>query len=1243
MSSEISEIDVFPVDWFEEDVDEETPWYRIVTFGKTPDGKSVCLQIRFTPYFFVELPREWSEARGKLFVTETVRTYDGIPSKSLVVKRKSAWGFTNGQTKLMAQLAFSTRAAAKRARYALSKQHQTYEASVEPLIRLFHLRSISPAGWIRATGCTPPADPVGTGVDIELETTFNKVFPSELAVQPPLVIASWDIETYSESGKFPLPENPSDKIIQISTAFQVYGQPEPYKRTVSCLRSTDPVEGADTRWFDDEHEVVNHWISTLAREKTDVMIGYNTHQFDWKYVYGRSLICVDDATGDDLILLDGLGKLRRGGGKTIERELNSSAYGQNKFFYLSTPGIMQLDLLQWFRKNRSMDSYTLDNVSKTFLGRQKLDLPAADIFAKFRGTSADRADIARYAIRDTELPLELLRKMAIFEDLTEMANAVKVPVEYINNRGQQIRVFSALVGKARSMGYVIPDDKAISTQGKFEGATVLDAKKGAYFEPIAALDFASLYPSIMRAENMSFDTLVIDPKFANVPGVEYYSVETGLGTFRFAQPGADGRFKGILPCLLDDLAKFRKQAKKDMAAAKARGDEWSATLFNAKQLAYKVTMNSAYGFCGASKGFLPCVPIAASVTATGRNMIAKTAELAAAMVPGSEVVYGDSVAGYTPCVIRRRGQVSITTFEALAGDGAWTACGGDKESCELADTEVWSDSGWTAAERVIRHKAGKPMMRVVTHTGIVDVTTDHSILREDKTPVTPRDVRVGDALLHADLPAFETASDEARVDEARIKGFFFGDGSAGSYRGPKYSWALNNSDLTLLNEYKILCERVYPSYGWRILPTIESSGVYKLVPRGGGYGSVVALVESYAELYDQKSKVIPMWVLGGSRDVREAFWRGMYDADGDKSGCARIDQKSQLSAACIFALAASLGYSVSLNDRYDKPHVYRVTATSGKQRRDASVVKKVYPIQYGADEYVYDITTTNHHFSAGIGRLVVHNTDSVMVKFNVAHDLDTQFKVASDVAQRISETFKAPHELEMEKIYLPYVLYSKKRYAAIKYEDPSDKGKMDVKGIALVRRDNCPLVKDVLGECLDALLFRRNAQLALDIARRHIRRVLDNEHDMAKFVVSKTLRTGYKVDTQPHVFVARKIQQRRGFPVPSGSRVPYVFVENKEDPNQKQAEKAEDYEYALSNGMVVDRLYYIDHQLRKPLIGLFEPVAEDPDAEIFGHDAVKPALDALTHARNDEIKTAKRVQKNRANKQHEITNFFRRV
>lgn len=145
------------------------------------------------------------------------------------------------------------------------------------------------------------------------------------------------------------------------------------------------------------------------------------------------------------------------------------------------------------------------------------------------------------------------------------------------------------------------------------------------------------YPSIIRAHNMCYSTLVLDDAYAAVPGVEYYVIETAMGTFKFAQSP-----QGVLPALLDDLAAFRKQAKKDMAAAKAAGDSWTEALANGRQLAFKITMNSVYGFGGATKGMLPCVPIAASVTATGRAMIQKTKALAESLVPGSRVVYGVS-------------------------------------------------------------------------------------------------------------------------------------------------------------------------------------------------------------------------------------------------------------------------------------------------------------------------------------------------------------------------------------------------------------------------------------------------------------------------------------------------------------------------------------------------------------------------------------------------------------------------
>lgn len=146
------------------------------------------------------------------------------------------------------------------------------------------------------------------------------------------------------------------------------------------------------------------------------------------------------------------------------------------------------------------------------------------------------------------------------------------------------------------------------------------------------------YPSIIRAHNLCYCTIALDSKHASVPGVEYYEIATGLGTFRYTQDTP-----GVVPSLLEDLAAYRKKAKKDMAEAKARGDDWAVALYNGKQLAYKITMNSVYGFMGATRGMMPMVPIAASVTATGRNMIQQTKRLAEELVPGSRVIYGDTV------------------------------------------------------------------------------------------------------------------------------------------------------------------------------------------------------------------------------------------------------------------------------------------------------------------------------------------------------------------------------------------------------------------------------------------------------------------------------------------------------------------------------------------------------------------------------------------------------------------------
>jgi len=441
-------------------------------------------------------------------------------------------------------------------------------------------------------------------------------------------------------------------------------------------------------------------------------------------------------------------------------------------------------------------------------------------------------------------------------------------------------------------------------------------------------------------------------------------------------------------------------------------------------------MNSVYGFLGASKGFVPIVPIAASVTATGRKMIEHTAKRAVELIPGSEVVYGDSVAGYTPVLIKKNGLINIVKIEDLSH--IWSSSNDGKETSELEDVFSWTEKGWTKIDRVIRHKINKPMVRVVTHTGIVDVTDEHSLLDTNAVAITPKESSVGTRLMHSKMPDIDNETSEFTVDEARILGLFAGDGSCGEYdcpSGKKSTFALNNSSMSCLRFYKELCERVYPKFGWVIMDTLKTSNVFKLSPRCSEYGSVVKFVREIRQMMysDVGNKIIPIGILNASLEVRKSFWDGFYDADGFKSNDKNVEisQKSQLSCAHFTFLAYSIGFKhVVLDSREDKPNVFRLRMRDDtqKRRKSTDAIKKMHAIP--STEYVYDLTTKNHHFQAGIGTMIVHNTDSVMIKMNIPDEvgehgekiihMGSHFKMAQWLADEITGDFKAPNILEFE-------------------------------------------------------------------------------------------------------------------------------------------------------------------------------------------------------------------------------------
>ena len=630
--------------WETKDTDDE---HLISIFGKTHEGKSVCVTTAFTPYFFVKLPRNVTQQRVQIIYNKIEKMCPGCLSSYNTIHRKDVWGFQNNEQFPYLQLFFKNLAArrmvAGRLRRPLPDEAiklKIYESNLDPVLRLMHRTGIQSTGWLDSGDECYPTHNAHVDIDLECKN-WRKLTPVENPETAPFVVASVDIECNSSTGKFPDADIEGDACFQIAISLCKFGSDQPYDKTCLCYKTTDPnLEGSNIISYATEREMLEAFRDYLHEKDVDIITGWNIFGFDLEYLMKRAIV-----TKCNLKFFQ-LSKLRGHNCELTLKKLSSSALGDNDLKLVSMPGRFIFDLFHEVKKGYKLDSYKLDNVSKLYLGDNKIDMPAKEMFARYKeGDPVKLREVAEYCIKDTLLPHRLLSKLCILINLLEMAKATWVPLCFLVERGQQIKVFSQLTKKAREMGFMVPTIQygQLAEQG-YEGATVLDAQKGAYYKPITALDFEGLYPSIMMAHNLCYSSLVMDPKYENVPGVEYETFEIPVPSKVEGQPPTKRMCKfaqgvpTLLPSILIELKQFRKQAKKDMATSTGA----LKAMYNGKQLAYKISMNSVYGFTGASKGMLPCVNIASTVTTKGRSMIDQTKEYVEKNFPGAKVRYGDT-------------------------------------------------------------------------------------------------------------------------------------------------------------------------------------------------------------------------------------------------------------------------------------------------------------------------------------------------------------------------------------------------------------------------------------------------------------------------------------------------------------------------------------------------------------------------------------------------------------------------
>jgi DNA polymerase delta subunit 1 len=230
------------------------------------------------------------------------------------------------------------------------------------------------------------------------------------------------------------------------------------------------------------------------------------------------------------------------------------------------------------------------------------------------------------------------------------------------------------------------------------------------------------------------------------------------------------------------------------------------------------------------------------------------------------------------------------------------------------------------------------------------------------------------------------------------------------------------------------------------------------------------------------------------------------------------------------------------------------------------------------------------------GEVIYGDTDSVFIKFQTK-SLPESIELGKKAAERITSQCRKAHRIEYEKTLFPFILFCRKRYVGMLYEDdPTKKPKRKEMGIALKRRDSAPIVKDIFGGALDILMEERDIRKAQRFVNEKLVDVLQNKVPLDKFIITKQLGDNYaamKDDykgpaTLPaHVVLANRMKERDPGSAPQiGDRIPFLYVLERTQ-QKKQGDRIEHLDYVREHKLTPDATFYLTNQIQNPVAQMF--------------------------------------------------------
>ena len=457
--------------------------------------------------------------------------------------------------------------------------------------------------------------------------------PDKIPYSSPRVLV-FDIEVKSSDLGMPQPHRIDDTVEMISVVVfnNGSGNKTSEKYILHTLDKPLELEATEDLMYKNETELIIGFFRILERENATVITGFNIFGFDIHYLVSRlrlRLIEIPDVSrvlkNSAFALSPALRvgtRVKTAGVSIIKVDWASDAYGHNQFDILVIGGRLMIDMFLYFKRMK-LDRYSLDFVSKKFLGDGKKDMPYEKMRDAFYSKDHDvLKEVAKYCIQDSVLVMMLFEKVQMWIDVCEMSKITRCNIEDIYTRGEQMKLISQCVRECVSRNIVL-QPQVQSEWKDYEGAYVLDPKKGAY-DGCCTLDFQSLYPSIIIAFNICPSTYC----------------RPNSNTFMVGEHGFRKSPVGLLPGMIKSILDERKAVKKRMV--EYAKDTVEYIVLDRRQNALKICANSVYGMMGFKNSrYFGHVGCAESVTTVGRNLLSEIVKYIEQSYP-VRIIYGDT-------------------------------------------------------------------------------------------------------------------------------------------------------------------------------------------------------------------------------------------------------------------------------------------------------------------------------------------------------------------------------------------------------------------------------------------------------------------------------------------------------------------------------------------------------------------------------------------------------------------------